>query len=108
MASQADIDAVKTLLDGVDEPWDESKIGTVLDAVGSVSKTMQAFWSARVNSSYQFMDVQESGSSRSLSSVYKNAMEQLKRWDDIVKDERERADNPSGVRIHRITRDLPK
>ena len=108
MASAADIASVQTFLEGVDDAWDEAKIGSVLDAVGSVAKTMQAFWSARVNSTYQLVDVQESGSSRSLSGVYKNAMDQLKRWDDIVKDERQRQDQPSGVRIHRITRDMPK
>ena len=108
MASPADIEAVKTLLDGVDDPWDDTKIGTILDSAGSVAKAMQAFWSQRVNATYRLMDVSESGSSRSMSSIYKNAMEQLARWDKIVSDERARTDQPSGVRIHRITRDMPK
>lgn len=108
MAAQGDIDRVKALLDGVDEPWDDAKIGTVLDTVGSVSKAMQAFWSAKANATYALTDVQESGSGRSLSVIYRNAMEQLARWDAVIAKEEEAVIDPSGLRTHRITRKMPR
>ena len=108
MASATDIARVELLLDGVDEVWDATKIETVLDSAGSVAKTMQAFWQAKVNATYRLVDVQESGSSRSLSTAYRNAQEQLSRWDaEVAKEAADVADPPSGIRIHRITRKLP-
>lgn len=107
MASEADVKEVKALLDGIEEPWDEAKIGQTLDAVGSVAKTMRAFWSAKVNATYQLLDISESGSSRSMSNIYRNAMEQRTYWDGkVAEDEVNAADPVKGARIHRITRSL--
>lgn len=108
MASESDVARVKLLLEGVDDVWDDTKIESVLDSAGSVAKTMQAFWQAKVNATYRLVDVQESGSSRSLSTAYRNAQEQLQRWDaEVVKEAQEVADPPSGIRIGRITRKMP-
>jgi hypothetical protein len=87
MASEQDIALFKLHLAGVEEVWEDSQISTNIDALGSVSKAVRAFWSEKVNSSYRYMDISESSSSRSLSQIYRNAVEQLSRWDKIVSDE---------------------
>ncbi len=106
MASTQDIALFKLHLAGVEDIWDDTLIGTNIDALGSVSKTVRAFWSEKVNSSYRYMDISESSSSRSLSQIYRNAVEQLARWDKIVSDEtlKEERETVGSIRFGDITR----
>ena len=105
MASDADINLVKTHLSGVDSIWEDSKISDTIDALGSASKTVRAFWTEIANGTYLLTDVSESSSSRNTSIIYRNAMEQLARWDKIIADEETQA--KAGVRFGRITRSFP-
>lgn len=108
MATAADILKVKANLEGTDHGWADDHIGELLDALGSPSKVIQSFWSAKVNELYLLTDVSESGSSRNMTSAYTHAMEQLRRWDDIVKQEDEDAKDEAGrVHFRPITRELP-
>jgi len=98
MASEADITSVKVFLPTDAEEkhgWDDEKIGTILDSFGGVPETVRTYWADRVANTARYVDVNESGSVRSLSAVYTHAVEQLKYWDDIILKENKVASNPS-------------
>jgi hypothetical protein len=84
MATEQQVKLFKINLGGVEGIWEDQQISDTIDATGSVSKATRAFWYEKVNESYRFMDVTESSSSRALSTIYRNAQEQLTRWDAIV------------------------
>lgn len=92
MASEADIEAVKDLMPGSDEDWDDQKIGIYLDAGRSIAKVMQLFWESRASKLHTMIDISESGSSRSLSRLYDNAMKLAEYWDAKVAKEEEKAE----------------
>ncbi|AVP43115.1 hypothetical protein SEA_CHILL_19 [Mycobacterium phage Chill] len=108
MASEADVQLFKTHLSGVDGIWEDSKISDTIDALGSVSKAVRAYWSEVVNTTYLLTDVSESGSSRNATIIYRNAMEQLQRWDGIIKEEdaKQEAETVGTVRFNRISRNF--
>jgi hypothetical protein len=106
MATDQEIALFKINLGGVEGIWEEQQISKTIDATGSVSKATRAFWYEKVNESYRFMDVTESSSTRALSTIYRNAQEQLTRWDAIVAKEElvDQRDTIGRVRFGDITR----
>ena len=90
----ADIDMVRDQLppNALVLGWDDAKIQQVIDDAGSVSKAVLAFWRWRAGQTVNMIDVSESGSSRSLSTIHKHAMDMVKYWTDEVKREQDRAD----------------
>lgn len=65
--------------------WTDEKIATVLDAVNlSVPQTVRQFWLERLTNTHEYMDINESGSGRTLSQVHVNAKEMLAYWDKRV------------------------
>jgi len=67
--------------------WTDEQIATVFDLEGTVSKTVRAYWNSVLANTAMYMDVSESGSSRTLSQPWKNAWEMVQRWDRIVAEE---------------------
>lgn len=87
-ATQTDIASVKSNLPadcGTQFGWTDERIAAVLDAVNlSVPQTVRQFWVERVTNTHEFMDINESGSGRTLSQVHANAKEMLAYWDKRV------------------------
>lgn len=68
--------------------WDEDRISALLLATNfSTAQTIRQFWLERVTESFGFVDVSETGSSRSLSQIYTNAKSMLDYWDKQVEAE---------------------
>lgn len=68
--------------------WTESKIkSTLLSNNGSLAQTVRRFWYERVMETFEFVDVSETGSSRSLSQIHQNAKFMLDYWDKKVESE---------------------
>lgn len=81
MASQTDVDAVKSNLpDDAGDGWTDSAIGALLDSGLSVVKVTLAFWASRVAKYSALVDVAESGSSRNLSQLFQQAKTTHDMW----------------------------
>lgn len=78
--------------------WDDARINTLLEADVSVSRILVTYWSQRAASTVNYVNVSESGSSRSLSDAHKNALDMLKYWTDRAKDEEVITPEEAGVR----------
>lgn len=91
----------------VNEGWDDAKIQAMIDAQTSLGRIMLTYWQGKAAATSEYVSVSESGSTRSLSDVYNNAVEMMKYWRDVVaKEEAATDDNPGFRRIGfgRITR----
>lgn len=65
--------------------WDQERVAILLDQGNSVNQLMSRFWNAKAAESATMIDVSESGSSRSLSTIHENAVRMARYWDDRVK-----------------------
>lgn len=108
MAELSEIEEVQGALGGVEyaeeNGYDHNKIEDLLDAGQTLNSIAAKFWESRWTASAELIDISESGSSRGLSAVTKNAR-------DLAALYRGRADsevgNPTptrGIRSHRMTR----
>lgn len=84
MADQADIDRIKGMLpnDAASYGWDDAYIGAFIDAGLSDNLILATFWDKVSTSTANLVDMSESGSSRSLSQVHKNAVSMAKMYRD--------------------------
>lgn len=64
--------------------WTDVKIAAQIDSGLSPIKTIRSFWAFRVAQTSDFVNISESGSSRTMEDVWKHAMEMLKYWDGRV------------------------
>lgn len=111
MAEQSDIDNVWELLppeakEG-DEAWSRERVAAALDSGKSVAGTMAQYWDIRAAQTYMLVNISESGSSRSLSTIHDNAVKMAKYWRDRDKDneaEEVVGEVRNRVRFHKITR----
>lgn len=93
MATEDQVAAVKVLLPSEENQatlgveWDDVKIGQIFDLETTVTKTVRAYWNAVLANTAMYMDVSESGSSRTLSQPWRNAWEMVQRWDRLVTEE---------------------
>lgn len=108
MAEQSDIDAFKTLLPSNYESygWNDTVIGTLLDAGKSQNAILLQYWDKVAAETAEFADMSESGSSRSLSVIHRNAVSLAKMYRDLVKEEESEQEAPTarGIRSRAITR----
>lgn len=109
MASELSLAEVNDLLPSDQTEWDDTNISAYLDGGKSVAGTLRVFWQKRASEYSTQIDVSESGSSRSLSRLYDNAIRQVEYWDGVVKAEEEKADeeakaNDDRIRFNQITR----
>lgn len=74
MASQEEIDEVRDMLGSSSETngWDDTKIGGLLDAGDSAVTIARRYWESQMSESTDLADIDESGSSRKLSQIFKN------------------------------------
>lgn len=106
MADAAQIAEVQDLLPSDQTEWDEAKITTYLDAGKSIPEVMTLFYEKRAANYSEAIDVNESGSVRSLSKLYDNAIRLAEYWRDRAqkdKDDAEKEEN-GRLRFNRITR----
>jgi hypothetical protein len=82
MATPEDIALVKTQIPEESDAYgfDDATIGVMLDSGLSVTQTIQGVWSGISGKSSSMIDVQESGSSRSLSQIHTNAKAMAEWW----------------------------
>lgn len=110
MADQALIDEVKELLpaDAAGQGWDDARIGNDLDAGKTKAAILAHYWDYRASYTATLVSVSESGSSRDLSTIHKNAVALAKYWHDMVAAETQAPVDELGVRrrvaFHRATR----
>lgn len=86
MAEQASIDNVKELSPSDVGTWgyDDAKIGVLLDSGLTVNKVLARIWNAQAARTVNFVDVSESGSSRSISTIHSNAVRMAAYFDEKV------------------------
>lgn len=100
--------AILELRDAIGEPddsngWTDERLGDILDTLTTVDASAISVWTTKAAQFSQLVDVSESGSSRKLSDLYKNALAMAKFWQD-----KQDEDNPpiggDGPVIRRIRR----
>lgn len=86
MATQEEIDGVKDKLgpDAATNGYDDTRIGALLDAGASANTVARDYWESRFSATADFIDISESGSSRGLSAVTRNAKELASMYRDKV------------------------
>ena len=72
MAIPEEIAQLRLLIGTTD--LNDDQLGAILDAEGSIEGAAAAVWESKAASSATLVNVSESGSSRSLSDVHKNAL----------------------------------
>jgi hypothetical protein len=92
--------------DAIGEGWDETKINGLVAAGTSLARIMMTYWSGRAAAYSKYVNVSESGSSRSLSDVHKQALDMLKYWSDRANREEGITDDPKlrPIRFGRMKR----
>ena len=103
MAEPAQIAEVQDLLPE-DSDWDEAKISLYLDGGNTVPQVLLTFWRSRASKFSTMLDVSESGSSRSLSSLYHNAKAMMDYWEDQIATAKQDAKDDENDRPARITK----
>ncbi|UVK63818.1 hypothetical protein SEA_LILYPAD_14 [Gordonia phage LilyPad] len=105
MAEPTDIEDVKDLLPS-DQDWNDEKIAGKLDAGRSVYAVVQNYWESQAAKFHAAMDINESGSSRSFSRLYDNALKQAEYWSGRVSKEEEDLANEQSdhAAVHLATR----
>lgn len=106
MADAGEVAGIAELIpDDSREKWNDAKIAQMLDAGNSKAKIMVQFWNGAAANTASFVSVMESGSSRDLSSIHKQALDMAKYWQGILdaEDKAEQLQKP-GIRIHQIVR----
>jgi len=74
MATQDEIKEVKDMLgsSAASNGWDDEKIAELLDAGDSPVSIARRYWESQMSESTDMADIDESGSSRKLSQIFKN------------------------------------
>ncbi|QXO13673.1 hypothetical protein SEA_DUMPTRUCK_17 [Gordonia phage DumpTruck] len=99
------LDEVKANLPGDLPAWTDEAINALITEGQSKAKILASAWQEKATKLYALVDVAESGSSRNMSGVYKNAMELAKYWKDIADKEDDRAaTGRPRTRVHRAVR----
>ena len=102
----ATLEEVKEKLpSGLDE-WDDGYINRLVAEGLSSARILNRAWLAKAAATAEMVDIAESGSSRSMSTLYKNAMEMAEYWARIADKDEDRGDTGglSRSRTHRAVR----
>ncbi len=106
MATAEEIAAFRLLIDEtVDKlPYDDSSIGTRLDAATSPESLAKEIWLEKAAKYASLVNVTESGSSRSMSDLHKNALAMAKGFGDADPTAPGTGPAARGVRMQKLTR----
>ena len=102
MATDAEIRTVKEKLgpDAVERGYTDTRISEDIDLGLSPNQIALNFWEASAAATSRLVDVSESGSSRALSGVHRNATAMAERYQKLI----QLADKTDGVEDPRPTR----
>jgi hypothetical protein len=102
MATAADIAAFRLLIAEPDETtYTDAALSDILDAALSVNSAAADIWTQKAAAAATFVNVSESGSSRSLGDLQSNALKMAQQFASAA--QADQSTSP-GVRISRITR----
>lgn len=106
MATKAEIDALRLLIAESDDvaPYDDIALGARLDASPSPIGLAAQIWREKAANYAALVNVSESGSSRSLGDLHKNALEMAKHFGDADPTTPGTGEAVRGVRMRRLTR----
>ena len=111
MADQSEIQMVLQVLSSdaeVTEGYDEEGINAKLDAGSTLASIASSFWRSKAAETSDLISVSESGSTRDLGAIHKNAIAMMEYWDKQVEKERQITDGEmpkrTRIRFHRTTR----
>ena len=85
MASQEDIQKLRILINEPDDTngWTDEILGDIIDAADSLNAAASGIWTSKAGTYSTMVDVAESGSSRKLGDMYKNALGMSKHFKDL-------------------------
>lgn len=100
MADQEEIDEVRDMLGSSSEAngWDDTKIGELLDEGETPVSIARRYWESQMSESTELADVDESGSSRRLSQIFKNRQAMAAYYRGA-----EQAEDPTNEPVHYST-----
>jgi hypothetical protein len=102
MADEADVTAVLDLLPSTsaEQGWDQDRVGTDLDSGMSPNQIALAYYRKRAADSATYVDISESGSSRSLSTVHRQMVAMVEMYQKLVnlEDTEDNVDDPPPTR----------
>jgi hypothetical protein len=105
MATADEIAALRGLINEPDENcegWEDDRLAELIDGSGSLNSVAHTIWLSKASSYSTLVDVSESGSSRKLGDLYKNALAMAKMFKDLDDDDvEETTDAPVIARIRR-------
>lgn len=86
--------------------WTDEYIGNLITEGVSVNRILARAWFAKASSVSEMVDISESGSSRNMSGIYRNAMDMARFWSDKAdkEDDNGAEGNKSRSRTHRAVR----
>jgi hypothetical protein len=89
MATPEQIVIVRQLLPSgaAAEGWDDTYIGTMIDALFTTSNILWQYWEGAAARMSKMVDTAESGSSRKMSDLFDNALAMAKYWKGKVDQE---------------------
>lgn len=85
MATVDEIAALRLLINEPDDTngWTDEKLGLVIDGASSINDAARSVWVSKASTYVTLVDVSESGSSRKLSDLHKNALAMAKYYSDL-------------------------
>lgn len=104
MATSDEVKALRALLGPAVGEYTDPQLSDMLDAAGGDVNVVAAnLWSGYASSSATLVNISESGSSRSMGDIYKNAMAMAKYFRGLSEDVTATADSrPRTRRIERV------
>lgn len=108
MADQEEVEQVQDMLGGQENAdehgYDAAKIEALLDGGNTANEIAATFWERRYAATSELIDMSESGSSRGLSAITKNARDLAAMYRKRTDDENPPALVRRGIRSHLMRR----
>ena len=102
MATTAEVAALRALInEPTDETYSDEQLSLLIDTAGSVNAAGSEVWLSKAAQYATLVNVSESGSSRNLGDLHKNALAMAKQLGAEADEDTSAA---TGIRIRRITR----
>ena len=85
MATEEDIAQLRLMVNEPDEcgGWDDEKLGLAIDGTDTLNAAAAGVWLLKAGQASSLVDVSESGSSRKLSDIQKNALSMSQQYASI-------------------------
>lgn len=87
--------------DAIEHGWNDAKIQGYLDDGKTPNRVAAIYWQKRAEQTAYLVNISESGSSRSMDSIYPRMLEMFKYYDGLANGEEETGDDPDAKRYIR-------